>query len=198
MQAKEILNKFPQFSWELIKIDTSGDKDKLSRLIEKEESSFFTDQIENALIRGEVDLAIHSAKDVEKTIPQELLIAVLTEAENPLEALVAKGGYTLRDLPFASTIGVSSLRRKEQLLSFRPDFLTKDIRGNIEERISQLDSGKYDALIIALAALIRLGLKHRASQIIPAEIIRPHPLQGRLAVQVRRDNLKLINIFKGI
>jgi hydroxymethylbilane synthase len=104
----------------------------------------------------------------------------------------------LDKLPYGASVGTSSRKRKVAVTYFRPDLTVKDIRGNIGERLKQLDDGKFDAVIIAHAALIRLGLEYRITQIVPKEIMEPHPLQGSLAVQVRRDRKDLIRIFGGM
>ncbi|MCG2705223.1 MAG: hydroxymethylbilane synthase, partial [Candidatus Omnitrophica bacterium] len=114
---------------------------------------------------------------------------------SPLECLVSRGNLSLNELPPGARVGTSSLKRKESLLRFRNDLVVEGIRGNIDERLAQLDSARYDAIIIAHAALIRLGYEQRIAQIIPREIIEPHPLQGRLCVQIRRDRCDLSDIF---
>lgn len=197
-QAEEVLAQLPQVSVSIVKIETRGDRDKVSPLSGKEESDFFTDGLEQALLKGEIDAAIHSAKDLEEVIPEGLILAAMTLTLSPFECLVSRGNLTLDKLPPAARVGTSSRKRKEAVISFRPDLLVQDIRGNIDERIEQLDSGKFDAIIVAHAALIRLGYRQRIAQIIPQEIIKPHPLQGRIAVQVRKDRHDLRHIFKGL
>ncbi len=197
-QVEEIQGLLSGLHMEVIPIETTGDKDKKSRLIGHEESNFFTYEIEQALLNREIDAAIHSAKDLEKNMPEALAIAALTRSLSPWESLVSQGNLTLDRLKQGAVIGTSSNKRKEAIARFRPDLVLKDIRGNIEERLEQLDKGDFDAVIIAHAALLRLGLGDRISQIIPENIIMPHPLQGSLAVQIRKDRADLFEIFRGI
>lgn len=197
-QVEEIRQRLPGFNLRIIPIATKGDKDKRLSLFGRQESDFFTAEIEQALLTGSIDAAIHSAKDIERFPLQGLTIAAITSSISPLECLVSRTNLTLKELPSASVVGTSSLSRKEALLRYRPDLVVKGIRGDIDERLSQLDNGKFDALIVAHAALIRLRLQKRIAQVIPKEIIPPHPLQGRLAVQVRCDRIDLLKIFRRI
>ena len=197
-QAEEVQELLPWLQMEVISIETAGDKDKKAPLLDHEESDFFTCEIEQALIDRKIDAAVHSAKDLEKNMPEALAIAALTRSISQLESLVSKGNRALWNLERSAIVGTSSSKRKEAVLRFRPDLVVKDIRGNIEERLSQLDKGDFDAVIIAHAALLRLGFGYRISQIIPEDIITPHPLQGRLAVQIRKDRVDLFEIFRRI
>jgi len=197
-QAEEVHGYLPCIRMEIVPIETSGDMDKKSSLIGHEESDFFTREIEHALLNGKIDAAVHSAKDLEKDMPEGLVIAALTRSLSPWESLVSQDNRTLSNLAAGAIVGTSSSKRKEAILRFRPDLIVKDIRGNIEERLEQLDKGDFDAVIIAHAALLRLGLEHRIAQVIPEEIMAPHPLQGRIAVQVRRERADLFEIFRRI
>ena len=180
---------------DVVLIASDGDLDKTTPFANIEGSDFFTRQLEEALRRGEIDIAVHSAKDLEDAPPMDLTTAVLTPSLSPHECLVVRKAATLRTLPVGSILGTSSQKRAEAIRRFRPDLRIKDIRGTIQERVAQLDSGDYDALIMAHAALIRLGLEQRIAEIIPPEIIPPHPLQGRLALQVRSSDEKLIRLL---
>lgn len=197
-QAQEIQGLLPAFRLEFIPIKTRGDKDKVVPLIDQEDSNFFTDTIEQALLDDQIDIGIHSAKDLEKNMPEDLLIAALTRSITPYECLVSRGNVTLDKLPVGSRVATSSLKRRDAILHFRPDLVVVGIRGNIDERLAQLDNDKFDALIIAHAALIRLGYEKRIAQIIPPSIIEPHPLQGRLAIQIRKKRKDLFEIFRSI
>lgn len=197
-QVEEVSSLLPGLKFEVITIATQGDKDKKTKLVDKEDSNFFTYEIEEALLAGDIDMAIHSAKDLEINMPKELLIIAMTKAISPWESLVSKDNITLRQLPKKSIIGTSSANRKKALTEFRDDFIIKDIRGDIEDRLGQLDAGKFQAIIVAHAALIRLNLEYRIAEIIPKEIMYPHPLQGRLAIQIRRDRADTFNIFRSL
>jgi hydroxymethylbilane synthase len=184
--------------FEIIPIETTGDKDKATPLSYVEGADFFTRQIEDALMDGCIDAAVHSAKDLEERMPAGLTIAALTKSISPYECLVSRSHKSLLELPRGAEICTSSIKRREAIISFRGDFTLKDIRGDIEERLSKLDNGEFDAIITAHAALIRLGLENRISEIIPPDIMEPHPLQGRLAVQIREGRRDLAEIFRSI
>ncbi len=195
-QAEEIEQRFKDISFVRVTIETKGDKDKITSLTLRENSNFFTDELEEALLNKEIDIAIHSAKDLEEDIRPELIIAATTKSINEFDCLVSRGNFTLGTLPVNSKVGTSSINRRKGIINYRNDLICKDIRGNIEERLAQLDRGDFDAIVVAQAALIRLGLEALKFHIIPFEIIRPHPLQGRLAIQILKEREDLANIFK--
>jgi len=175
--------------------DTSGDRDKITPISKIEGGDFFTDTIEKALLNGKIDVAIHSAKDLPDVIDEGLVVCALTKSIDPYDVLISKRNLKLDELPYGAKIGTSSLRRKEQLKKFRCDLQIVDIRGNIEERLGKLDRSDLDGIVIAAVGLIRLGLEHRITQRIPLEILKPHPLQGALAVEVREDDIEMIDLF---
>jgi len=199
---------YPHIKSQTICIDTYGDIDRLTPISDIEGSDFFTREIDEALLQGEADLAVHSAKDLPEKIPEGLFIAAITESIDPYDALVARDNLKLSQLAQGAKIGASSQRRKRQLKAYREDFQIIDIRGNIEERLQLFDSSvdrglwtvdyKLDAVIIAACALKRLGLEHRISQSLPFEILRPHPLQGSLAVVTRCEDKDLIRLLARI
>lgn len=177
-QVEEFTGYFPDEKFEVVFFDTSGDIDKTTPISSIEGSDFFTDTIDSALLDGEIDLAVHSAKDLSDKLPEGITVAFMTKSIYPHDVLVGA-------LPLGARVGTSSQRRKEQLEKYRPDLQILDIRGNIEERLEELDRGEYDAIVVAGAGLIRLGLENRITQVLP---FNPHPLQGRLAVTVREDD----------
>ncbi len=197
-QVEEIQRRLPWLRLETVVIQTRGDRDKVSSLWHEEETDFFTREIEQQLLDGSVDLAVHSAKDLETDMPGGLVIVAMTSTLSPFECLVSKGNLSLKKLKRGAIVGTSSRKRKEAINRFKPGLVIRDIRGNIDERLKQLDEGKFDAIIVAHAALMRLGLEHRITEIIPKEIMEPHPLQGRLAVQIRRDRQDLLTIFRSL
>jgi len=182
----------------LVKISTDGDLDRITPISNIEGSDFFTRQIEETLLQREIDLAVHSAKDLPDEIPEGLVIAVITKSIDSYDALVSKGNLKINELRTGSKIGASSVRRKTQLKKYRRDFQVVDIRGNIAERLEQLDKNGLDAIIAATCALVRLGLEDRISQRIPFEILKPHPLQGSLALEIREDNWKLRKLLESL
>jgi len=198
LQVDEIKKRFPEIDFEVVPLVTEGDKDKHTPLVFKEGSNFFTYEIEQALINKEIDVAIHSAKDLAEDMPSELMIAALTKSISIFDCLVSRDRLTLAGLPRKARIGTSSKNRSAGIKGYRPDLEPAAIRGNIEERLRKLDEGEYEAIIVAHAALLRLGLTERITEIIPLAIIEPHPLQGRLAIQARRDRYELIELFKVI
>ncbi len=197
-QVVEINILLPSVHFEIVKIDTEGDRNKTTPLDKMEGTDFFTRDIEDALLEGRIDAAVHSAKDLEDGIPDGLVIAATTRSISPYDCLVSRSHYRLKTLPARSIIGTSSRNRKEAILKYRKDLLVRDIRGDTGERLEQLDKGEFDAIIVAHAALIRLGHEDHFFEVIPEEVIKPHPLQGRLAVQVRKDRQDLMNLFRGI
>lgn len=201
-QVEEIIgylrNIGVEISVNIVGIDTIGDKDKITAISDIEGTDFFTREIEEALLSGEVDFSVHSAKDLPDKIPDGLYIAAITKSVDPYDALVSKNNLSIKDLPKGAKIAVSSMRRKMQLKSFRDDFEIEDIRGNIGERLRRLDESGLDAIVIAACALKRLGLENRITERIPFGILKPHPLQGSLAVETRQDDLEMIRLFSKI
>ncbi|MCM8796993.1 MAG: hydroxymethylbilane synthase [Candidatus Omnitrophica bacterium] len=199
-QVEEILEGlrkfYPDFKAEIIGIDTYGDKDKFTPISQIEGTDFFTKEIDEALLTGEIDFAVHSAKDLPDEIPKGLVVVAITESIDPYDALVSKGNLRLDELRKGAKIGTSSLRRKMQIKNYRRDFQIVDIRGNMDERLRTLEETDLDAVVVAAAGLIRLGLKDGVTQRIPFEILKPHPLQGSLAIVVREDNQELIDLLK--
>jgi hydroxymethylbilane synthase len=187
-----------KFNIEVIGIDTAGDKDRITPISDIEGTDFFTREIEEALLNKHIDFAVHSAKDLPDTIPEGLCIAAITKCLDSCDALVSKNNLTIEKLPHGAKIAASSLRRKQQLIIYRKDFKVVDIRGNIEERLRKFDGSDLAAIIIAACGLKRLGLENRISQRIPFEILKPHPLQGCLAVETRKDDLELIKALSRI
>lgn len=199
-QVREIAQALKEVAWdvalEIVGVETTGDKDKKTPISEMEGTDFFTREIDRALLAGEIDLAVHSAKDLPDVIPAGIAIAATTRSVDPYDVLVSRDRLKLRDLPKGARIGTSSERRKTQLRDFRPDFELVDIRGTMGERLDKLRSEDLDALVIAGAGLIRLGLGRWITERISLDILRPHPLQGSLAVAVRSGDEELKVFFK--
>lgn len=198
-QTGEVLNAlrefYPAIDAQIVCIDTYGDRDKSTPISDIEGSDFFTKEIDEALLRGEIDFAVHSAKDLPDSLREGLITAATTKGIDSYDVLVSKRGLRLDELPRGATIGTSSKRRKEGLKKFRPDFNVVDIRGSIGERLAKLDSSDLDGIVTAGCALLRLGVEDRITQIIPFEIIEPHPLQGALAIVARKEDKNLITFL---
>ncbi len=170
---------------ELVHIETEGDRIQdvaLSRLPGK---AFFTKELEQAIADGRVDLAVHSLKDVETSMPDGLVLGAILEREDPRDALVARPGLTLDELPQGARVGTSSLRRGAFLRRWRPDLDVADLRGNVPTRLRRLDDGDYDAIILAAAGLKRLGRADRITDHIPFQVMLPAVSQGAIAIQHR-------------
>lgn len=201
-QVDEILNLLARkgicFPYIIRGIDTVGDRDKTTPISEIEGSDFFTRELDRALCLGEIDCVVHSAKDLPDIVPAGLAVAAVTASIDPSDAFVARNKIRLEEIAAGARIGVSSRRRKEQMAIFRPDVKSVDIRGTIGERLGQLFEGKYDALIVASAALIRLGLGDLIGDRLDPEFFKPHPFQGRLAVVVRWADEELKQLFSKI
>ena len=195
-QVDEIIQIFGLKNFEIKTFNTSGDRDKKIPISEIEGSDFFTDAIDRALLKNEIDCAVHSAKDLPDILLNGFKIAVITEPLDQLDALVSKNNLKLNELPLNAKIGASSYRRKEQLKKFRPDFQIIDIRGNVDDRLNKFESNGLDGLIVATCALIRLGFENRIAERLPIEIFKPHPLQGSLAVVIREDDYETEKLFR--
>lgn len=199
VQVKEILKAFgkiaPGTSVKIIGINTVGDRDKKTPISEMEGTDFFTREIDEALLRHEIDFAVHSAKDLPDVMPKGIVVAAVTASVNPYDVLVSLRNLSLRELPEGARVGTSSERRKAQLRAYRPDLTIVDIRGTMQERLDKLESEDLNAVVIAGAGLLRLGLGRYITEQISLDILKPHPLQGSLAVTVRQEDKMLQKLF---
>ena len=166
-------------------IKTSGDRLDTASLIHSGGKGLFTKEIEEALLAGVIDIAVHSLKDLPTEIPRGLAIAATPVREDPRDAIV---GCAFHDLPERARIGTSSERRKAQLRLLRADLEFEPIRGNVDTRLRKLKAGQYDALVLAAAGLRRLGLEHEIAEILSPEQVCPSAGQGALAIQTREDD----------
>ncbi len=184
----------PSLEFEIVPITTKGDKILNSPLSVIGDKGLFTKEIEEALLRKEIDFAVHSLKDLPTELPKGLTIAAYTLRDFPFDVLVSKSGKKLKELPKGAVIGTSSLRRKAQIRRIRPDLEIKDIRGNIDTRLKKLDEGLYDAIILAQSSLERLNLEKRITEILDYFI--PAVGQGIMAVETREDDNELIQLLR--
>ena len=167
---------------EIVVVKTSGDK--TSAPVEQiGVIGVFTKELEDALLDGRADLAVHSMKDVPTEFSELCRVATVFEREDPRDALVSFRGETLENLPRGARIGTSSLRRAAQLRQFRPDFQIIEIRGNVDTRLRKLAEGEYDAVVLAKAGIVRLGHASRVTEVLPPEIVLPAVGQGALGVE---------------
>lgn len=150
--------------------------------------ALFTKEIEEALLAGRVDLAVHSMKDVPTELPGGLMIAAVSEREDPRDAWISRSGARLEDLPRRARVGTSSLRRTCQLRILRPDLEIQPLRGNLDTRLRKLEAGHFEAIVLAAAGLKRLGLESRVTEFFPAERMIPAIGQGALAIEIREQD----------
>jgi hydroxymethylbilane synthase len=169
-------------------IETTGDRNPLASLRRIGGKGIFTKEIDTALLEGRIDLAVHSLKDLPTEETPGLAIGALLKREDPRDALVSRGGVGLDQLPKGAVVGTSSFRRRAQLLARRPDLMVEDLRGNVPTRIARVLSGTVDAIVIAAAGLIRLGMESEIAEIIDESVMLPAPGQGIVAVQIRADD----------
>lgn len=165
-------------------ITTTGDRFQSGPLKEIGNKGLFTKEIEEALLDGRIDLAVHSLKDMPTEVPEGLAIAATPEREDPRDAMV---GSTLADLPAGARVGTGSLRRIAQLYAARPDLVVQPVRGNVDTRLRKLDEGQFEAIVLAAAGLRRLGWAERIAEYLPPEVMCPAVGQGSLAIETRND-----------
>ena len=176
---------FPGNHFEIKIIRTTGDETLDRPLSKIGDKGLFTRQIEAELIDGQVDLAVHSLKDLQTEQPEGLTICAVCEREIPNDVLISKSGGSIDELPQGSTVATGSLRRRSQLLHCRSDLTIAEIRGNVPTRLQKLSESNVDAMILAYAGVTRLGLNKHISQIIPFDVMLPAVGQGAVAVQIR-------------
>jgi len=193
IQAKIVLNElqkfYPYFNYSIKIIKTKGDEGKF------EGYGAFVREIENALINNEIDIAVHSLKDIPIDLPDGIIISAVLKREDVRDVLVSKDNKKLFELPKNSIIGTSSQRRIAQLLNLRNDLIIKEIRGNIDTRLRKLDNNEYSAIIISKVSLDRLNLSYRISEIFDVELFVPSAGQGAIAIETREDDIFINNII---
>ncbi|HYP51244.1 MAG TPA: hydroxymethylbilane synthase [Pyrinomonadaceae bacterium] len=182
---------FPALNLEIKIIKTTGDRLLDVALAKIGDKGLFTRQIETALLSGEIDLAVHSLKDLQTVQPAGLEIGAVSARETPNDALIAKTAATIDDLPRGARVATGSLRRKSQLLNYRPDLQIFEIRGNVPTRIKKFEESDLDAMILAFAGVHRLGLDAYIKQVIPCEIMLPAVGQGVMGVEIRSGDARL-------
>lgn len=180
---------YPNLNVTVVRLRTPGDEFADRPVASIGDKGVFVRPLERALLAGEIDIAVHSLKDVPADVEiSGLVLAAFPEREDPRDALVSPAGHVLDELPRESRVGTSSLRRRTLLNDVRPDLRVIAIRGNVDTRLAKLDTGQYDALVLAAAGLVRLGLHDCITQYLPLEPFLPDPGQGILAVQTRRED----------
>lgn len=173
---------------ELMKIKTTGDKIQDVPLAMVGGKGLFVKEIEEAMLRGEIDLAVHSMKDVPTVLPESLHISVITKREDPRDAFISNKYASLGEMPGGARLGTSSLRRSCQIKALRPYIEIVSLRGNLDTRLRKLDEGEFDAIILAAAGVRRLGFEDRISELLEPEVSLPAIAQGAVGIECRRDD----------
>ena len=189
---EQIEKQHPGTTVELVKITTKGDKILDVPLAKVGGKGLFVKELEDALLDGRADLAVHSMKDVPTDLPAGLHLGVVTERENPRDAFISNSVNNVIELPEGATVGTSSLRRKSQLAALRPDLVIEDLRGNVDTRLRKLDEGQYAAIILAAAGLNRLGKSDRITSLFDPVQMLPAIGQGALGLELRENDTELL------
>ncbi|MFC3152549.1 hydroxymethylbilane synthase [Litoribrevibacter euphylliae] len=193
---ERLLAVHPELTVELVAMSTRGDKILDAPLAKVGGKGLFVKELERCLLDGEADIAVHSMKDVPMEFPEGLGLSVICEREDPRDAFVSNHYKSLDELPPKSVVGTSSLRRQCQLMQKRPDLEVKWLRGNVQTRLSKLDDGQYDAIILATAGLLRLKMEDRIAERISTDTSLPAGGQGAVGIECRVDDAETIELLK--
>jgi hydroxymethylbilane synthase len=195
-RVRSLLHSIGQAT-ERVEIKTTGDLAPEVPLSGLGSRALFTKQIDDALLQGRIDLAVHSLKDLSTLLPDGLTIGAVGLREDPRDALVGREALRWEDLPRGATVGTGSLRRRAQLLNQRPDLVVVDLRGNVETRLAKLDARpEWIGIVLATAGLVRLGLERRIGERLPPDLMLPAPGQGALAVTVRAGDTSVAAVIR--
>lgn len=194
-EVYEEISKFCPVEFDTIFVETHGDLDQKTSLRTLNKTDFFTREIDQMLLEGRCGIGIHSGKDLPEPLPQGLVIAAMTKGVESSDALVLRQGESLETLPKGALIATSSARREERVAELRNNLSFKDLRGTIEKRLSLLQTGEADGIVVAEAALIRLKLTHLNRIKLPGDTVQ---YQGRLAVVVRENDREMRELFAHI
>jgi hydroxymethylbilane synthase len=194
---KDCIEKlFPKITVKIIIISTKGDRITDRPLSMVGGKGLFVKEIENALLNNEIDLAVHSMKDMPGLLPEGLIIGAIPERENPFDVMISRENKPLSDYPVKARIGTSSLRRGSQLKAIRPDLEILSIRGNLDTRIKKLKAGEYDAIVLAAAGLRRLGQEKEITQYLDKTIMVPAVGQGALCIETRENDRNIAPVME--
>ena len=204
-QANHIRERLAQLHGiesELIRIRTSGDKFQGASVAQVSEQAgtkgIFIKELEEALLAGTADLAVHSMKDVPTENPAGLVFPAITKREDVRDCLISRDGAKLKDLACGARVGTSSLRRQVQLRHHRPDLELLDLRGNVDTRLKKVAAGEFDAIVLATAGMNRLGASDKITQILPPEIMLPAVGQGALGIEARVDDRETLRLVAAL
>jgi hydroxymethylbilane synthase len=197
--VKDRLQKnFPSLIISVEIIKTKGDFISDTALSKIGDKGLFTKEIEQHLLNGNIDLAVHSLKDLPTELPKGLRIGAVSERTDQRDVFISNGYSSIDELPHGASVATGSLRRRSQLLNYRPDLNITDIRGNIKTRLQKLDDSGWDAMILAYAGIHRLSLGYKIRQIVPTDIILPATCQGIMAVEIRENDKEVRDMLKTI
>ena len=196
--AQRLQGLFPDLQTVLVKMMTRGDKILDAPLAKLGGKGLFVKELEQGMLAGDADIAVHSMKDVPVELPEGLHLAAILSRENPHDAFVSNQYATFKDLPDDARIGTSSLRRQCQIKMLMPDANIIPLRGNVNTRLDKLDVGDYDAIILAYAGLKRLALEHRISECLSTEICLPAIGQGAIGIECRADDLEINKMLSAL
>jgi hydroxymethylbilane synthase len=192
---KQLEKHYPFLCIKLLPLLTQGDKQLEKPLNSLGGKGLFVSELEKALLNGQADIAVHSMKDVPMDLEKGLMLGAICQREDPRDVLISQSGATLQQLSSGSSIGSSSLRRQAQLLALRPDIKVQPLRGNVGSRLEKLMAGKYDAIILAAAGLIRLEKTTCISEYLPLKHFLPAPGQGALGIECRTEDKEVVGLI---
>jgi hydroxymethylbilane synthase len=185
---ENLIRQYGKCQIQIVSIKTEGDRLKDVPISQRGGKGLFVKEIEKALLEGEIDLAVHSVKDLPMELPSGLFITAITKREDPFDVFVSKSYSSLNDLPSHSTIATGSLRRRVQLINYRSDLTIREIRGNVDTRIRKLNEGFAEGLVLAAAALKRLKKENKITQYLHPDICLPSAGQGALGIEIRGED----------
>ncbi len=193
--VRERLARVADVPAEIVFIKTSGDLFQHAQVSQIGLKGVFIKELEDALLEGRVDLAVHSMKDVPTEIPAGLAFPAICQREDVRDCLITASGAKLTDLPAGARVGTSSLRRQSQLRHYRPELDLRNLRGNVDTRLRKLERGEYDAIVLAKAGLDRLGWSDRITEVISTDISLPAVGQGALGIEARADDREVLHVL---
>lgn len=192
--VEELAKKAPQYHYEIIPIKTKGDKILDVALAKIGDKGLFTKELEVAMLADEIDFAVHSMKDLPTVIPEGLQISAITARHDSRDALVSKDNLKFAELPQGAKVGTSSLRRRSQLLNLRPDIKLCDLRGNLNTRLKKMATENFDAIILAVAGIERLGWQDKIAEKLDFSLCLPAVGQGALGIECRCDDQEIFEL----
>lgn len=201
-QAEWVKNRltelYPDLQFELAAMKTKGDKILDVPLSKIGDKGLFTKELEYGLLSGELDMAVHSLKDMPTTLPIGLMISAFCEREEPRDVYLSKTGTPLEQLPAGAIVGTSSLRRKSQLKHYRPDLNFQDLRGNLQTRWRKLEESDMDGIVLAAAGVKRLGWQERITQVLPEAVMIPAVGQGSIAIEILQSRTDIHELLSRV